>query len=114
MVTMAQEDTGRRSDDREDPRSPGAAFALHVTYAQWRPLIPVLILVGVGLALVLVDFRVGAVVLGAATGLAFTLRAVLADDAAGILAVRAKYLDLLVLGLLTSALILLAVIVPQG
>ena len=97
---------------REDPSSPGAAFARHVTWAQWRPLAIVLVVVAAGLPLVLVNFRLGAIVLGAAAALGFFLRLLLTDEAAGILAVRAKYLDLIVLSALAGGLFVLAIAVP--
>jgi len=101
-----------REASREDPRSPGAAFAVQVTWAQWRPLALVLAVMALGLPLVLVNFRLGALVLGGAATLAFFLRFFLTDEGAGILAVRAKYIDLIVLAGLSLGLLVLAVWVP--
>jgi hypothetical protein len=96
----------------EPPLTPAAAFALEVTAAQWRPLALVLLLAASGLGLLLVSFRLGALTVALSAAVAFTMRALLTDDAAGILAVRAKYLDLLFLGVVTVAIAVLAVWVP--
>lgn len=96
----------------EPPLHPEAAFALQVTRRQWRPLAVVLVLAAISLALVLVNFRLGALSLAAAVAVAFFLRLLLSEEAVGILAVRARYLDLAVLGLLTVGLTVLAVWVP--
>ena len=80
--------------------------------ATWRTHVAlVLVLLVVALALVLVAtdrWRRGATVLGAALVLAAGLRAVLPDDAAGLLAVRARIPDVLVYGGLGVALVFLA------
>jgi hypothetical protein len=96
----------------EPPLTPVAAFALSITREQWRPLSVVLAVAVVGLGLTLVNFRLGALILALSTGIAFCSRAILTDDAAGILAVRAKYLDLIVLGVLTVGIAVLAAWVP--
>lgn len=81
----------------------------------WRelPLMTVLALVGTGLVLGAVDrWRVGAVVLGAAVGLAAALRLLLPARRAGLLVVRSRRLDVAVLLVLAAGLVALASSVP--
>ena len=96
----------------EPPLTPRAAFALQVTARQWRPLILVLAIAGVGLALVWVNFRLGALTLAASCATALVIRAFRSEEDAGLLAVRAKYLDVLVLAGLTAGLAVLGLWVP--
>ena len=80
--------------------------------AQW-PLIVVLLIVVVSFVLVAADeFRIGSVVLAAGVITAFVLRVVLPDARAGLLAVRSRGVDLLVLGLLGGGLLVFALWVP--
>ena len=80
--------------------------------ATWRTHVPlVLVLLVAALALVLVAtdrWRRGATVLGAALVLAGGLRAVLPDDDAGLLAVRARIPDVLAYGGLGVSLVFFA------
>ena len=79
---------------------------------QW-PLLSVLSLIIVALVFVAADrFRVGSVLLALAVVYAVALRAVLPDDMAGLLAVRSRKVDLLVLGFLAAGLLVLALWVP--
>lgn len=81
-------------------------------WSQW-PL--ALVLVGVVTALVIVAFdrfRLGSLVLAASVLLAFVLRLVLPADRAGLLAVRSRSVDLVVLGVLGMALTVSAIWVP--
>ena len=81
-------------------------------WAQW-PISVVLIGVGAALAVVAVDrFRLGSLMLAASLVLAFVLRLVLPADRAGMLAVRSKRVDLVVLGALATALVVFALWVP--
>lgn len=57
-------------------------------------------------------FRFGLVVIAAAAVLAFVLRLRLSDKAAGMLAVRSRKADLIVLGVLSVGLMVLAIWVP--
>lgn len=57
-------------------------------------------------------FRFGLVVIAAAAVLAFALRLRLSDKAAGMLAVRSRKADLIVLGVLSVGLVVLAIWVP--
>lgn len=96
----------------EPPLHPEAAFAEQVTRAQWRPLALVLGITAVGLALVFVNFRAGTWLLAVATGVALLIRLLGSEAAAGLLAVRARYIDCLVLALLTLGLAVLGAWVP--
>jgi Protein of unknown function (DUF3017) len=96
----------------EPPLTPEAAFALEVTRHQWRPLVLVLAVAVAGVVLVLVNFRLGALTLAAAAGLACYLRLKRSEADAGLLAVRAKYIDLTVLLVLAVALAVLGLWVP--
>ncbi len=57
-------------------------------------------------------FRLGSLMLAASLVLAFILRLVLPTDRAGMLAVRSKRVDLIVLGALGGALVVFALWVP--
>jgi hypothetical protein len=73
------------------------------------------VLLGVGLGLLVVaadHFRRGTVILGASVLLACLLRAVLPERQAGMLVVRSRWFDVLMLGVLGAALTLLALAVP--
>ena len=81
-------------------------------WSQW-PIAVVLLGVVASLAIVAVDrFRLGSLMLAASLFLAFVLRLVLPDDRAGMLAVRSKRVDLVVLGVLAVALAGFALWVP--
>lgn len=81
-------------------------------WSQW-PL--ALVLVGVVSALIIVAldrFRLGSLVLAASVLLAFALRLLLPADRIGLLAVRSRTVDLVVLGLLGVTLTVFALWVP--
>ena len=81
-------------------------------WAQW-PIAVVLVAVGASLLVVALDrFRVGSLMLAASLVLAFVLRLILPADRAGMLAVRSKRVDLIVLGTLAGALVVFALWVP--
>ena len=81
-------------------------------WAQW-PLAIVLAGVVAALAVVALDrFRLGSLMLAASLVLAFVLRLVLPADRIGMLAVRSKRVDLVVLGTLAAALVVFALWVP--
>ncbi|MCH9720389.1 MAG: DUF3017 domain-containing protein [Actinomycetia bacterium] len=77
-----------------------------------RPLILVLLLAVSGLALMLVDFRLGTLILAGSATTALILRAVLPTRRAGLLVVRTRTIDLTILSALTGSLLLLALITP--
>jgi hypothetical protein len=77
-----------------------------------RPLILVLLLAVSGLALMLVDFRLGTLILAGSAATALILRAVLPTRRAGLLVVRTRTIDLTILSALTGSLLLLALITP--
>jgi hypothetical protein len=78
----------------------------------YLPLVTVCLAVLASLALLLLDFRLGAALLAASVGLALVFRVVLSDKQAGLLVVRSRVFDLWFLSALAAALALLAVIVP--
>jgi hypothetical protein len=81
-------------------------------WSQW-PITVVLVGVVAALAIVAVDrFRIGSLVLAASLVLAFVLRLVLPQDRVGMLAVRSRRVDLVVLGSLAAALVVFALWVP--
>ena len=81
-------------------------------WSQW-PIAVVLVAVGASLLVVALDrFRVGSLMLAASLVLAFVLRLILPADRAGMLAVRSKRVDLMVLGTLGGALVVFALWVP--
>ena len=96
----------------EPPLSPEAAFANSVTRKQWMPLVIVLLIAGAGVVLVLLNFRLGALTLAAAAGIACFWRGTRSEEAVGLLAVRAKYIDVIVLLALAAGLFVLGLWVP--
>jgi hypothetical protein len=83
-----------------------------VVRRQW-PLLVVLSVAAVGLLLVAFDgFRVGSGLLGFAVLLAGTARALLPARRVGLLAVRGRSFDVLLLLVMGVALVVLAVVVP--
>jgi Protein of unknown function (DUF3017) len=84
------------------------------TIDQW-PLALVLLGVACGLMILsFVDFRVGAVVLGASLVFAGALRTVLTHERAGLLAIRGRPIDLMTMYGLGVALTTVAVVVPPA
>lgn len=98
-------------------REPGAAKpprrgALGVVVRQW-PLL--LVLGGGALALLVVafdGFRLGCTLLGASVGFAAVARAVLPARRVGLLVVRSRPFDVVVLTAMGAALVVLAAVVP--
>ena len=81
------------------------------------PLILVSLIAGAGLLMLVADvggFRPGSTVIGAAVLLAALLRLVLSDRRAGLLAVRGRGTDVVLLVTLGSAIIVLAGLVPTA
>lgn len=79
---------------------------------QW-PLTVVLVLLAIALATIALDhFRRGAVLMSGSVVLAFFLRLLLTDEDAGLLAVRSKRVDLIVLALLGIGISVFTFIVP--
>lgn len=80
--------------------------------AQW-PIIVVLASMGAALLVVALNhFRIGSLMLAGSVVLAFVLRLLLPAKDAGLLAVRSKRVDLVVLGVLGAALVVFALWVP--
>lgn len=79
---------------------------------QW-PLGLVLLIMGVAVGFVALDqFRTGSVLLGVGVLTAFALRVVLPTARVGMLAVRTRTVDLIVLGSLGAGLLVFALWVP--
>lgn len=79
---------------------------------RWRQWPLGIVLAGVGIAVVLIAVdrvRAGTIVLAGSLVLAFALRALLPGDRPGMLAVRSRATDLVVLGILAAGLVVLAV-----
>lgn len=84
--------------------------ALHLP--QW-PTVLVFSSLAISIVIVLLDsFRAGALAFGASMALAFFFRLVLTDREAGMLKVRSRGVDLLILGLFAASITLLAFSVP--
>ncbi len=96
----------------EPPLTPVAAFALTATPRQWRPLALVLGIAAMGLILVWVNFRLGALTLAGSAGVACMIRLTRSEEDAGLLAVRAAYIDVLFLAGVTVGLAVLGLWVP--
>lgn len=81
-------------------------------WRQW-PIIIVLVGVGIALSLIALDyFRRGSVVLAGSVLLAAFLRLLLPDREAGLLVVRSRRVDVIVLGVLGALLAIFAFWVP--
>ncbi len=79
---------------------------------EW-PTVLVFTSLAISVLVVLLDsFRRGALLFGASMALAFFLRLVLTDREAGMLKVRSRVIDLLILGLFAASIALLAFWVP--
>ena len=100
---------GKEGDPREVAVDPARSRRRR---HEW-PLALVLLGVLAGLLLTAADrFRIGSAVLSATMLLALVLRAVLPERQAGLLVVRSRPLDLLVLGVLAVGMAVLTVVVP--
>ena len=99
-------------DDYEDLPSNVIALRGVSTKARYGAPVLVLSVFLLGLALMFVDFRVGALVIAGAVVLALVLRIVLPTRQAGLLVVRTKAIDVTVLAILAAGLVILALIVP--
>ena len=86
--------------------------ALGVLVRQW----PLLLVLGGGITALLVvasdDFRLGCTLLGASVGFAAVARAVLPARRVGLLVVRSRPFDVVVLAAMGAALVVLAAVVP--
>jgi len=86
--------------------------ALGVVLRQW----PLLLVLGGGATALLVvgagNFRLGCTLLGASVGFAAVARAVLPARRVGLLVVRSRLFDVVVLAVMGAALVVLAVVVP--
>jgi hypothetical protein len=109
-----------RPDDGDEARLDGEGNPIddqpliERTIDQW-PLALVLLAMASGLViLTFVDFRVGAIVLGAALVFAGALRTVLTHERAGLLAIRGRPIDLMTMYGLGVALTTVAVVVPPA
>lgn len=89
---------------------------LHRRQRRWWHQWPIgVVLLGVAVALIVVAldyFRIGSLILAGSLVLAFVLRLVLTTQQAGMLAVRSRTVDLIVLGGLALALAAFALWVP--
>jgi hypothetical protein len=92
--------------------TPPRRGALGVVVRQW----PLLIVLGGGLTALLVvasdGFRLGCTMLGASVGFAAVARAVLPVRRVGLLVVRSRLFDVVVLAAMGAALVVLAAVVP--
>lgn len=80
----------------------------------WPLLLCLLVVVGGGVTMALGQWRSGAIIVGAATLLAAGMRLVLPRQVAGLLVMRRRWIDVLVLAGLGIAIIAVAVSVPPG
>lgn len=80
--------------------------------ARYGPPTAVLGVAALGLALILVNFRLGTLVFTGSVVLALVLRIVLPTRQAGLLVVRTRAVDITVLSVLAAGLLVLALIVP--
>ena len=93
-------------------QEPSAGRSLRV----W-PLLIIVIGVVTGLVIAVVgesSWRLGALVIGASLGVGAVERIALPSGEAGLLRVRSKGFDVVVLMLMSAAIIALAIVVPEG
>lgn len=81
--------------------------------ARYGPPTAVLAVAAAGLALIVVNFRLGTLIFTASVLLALVLRIVLPTRQAGLLVVRTRAVDITVLSVLAAGLLLLALLVPS-
>ncbi len=79
---------------------------------RYGPLLIVILMGSIGLGLMLVDFRLGTLVMAAAAFTALILRAVLPTRRAGLLVVRTRTIELVTLAVIAGSLVVLALITP--
>lgn len=90
-----------------------ATFMLDLVRKEW-PILTVYFGLVVGLTVVtFIDFRTGAIVLALSVLWALILRWLLSDVHAGMLKVRRRRVDLVVLSVLGALLLVLALVVPH-
>ena len=108
---MAEEPRKLESDDL-----PLNVIALRGISARDRygPLVVVLTIAAVGLALMFIDFRLGTSILAGSVITALVMRLVLPTRRAGLLVVRTRTIDSVVLSIIAGGLLLLAIITPAG
>jgi hypothetical protein len=83
-----------------------------INLPEW-PLVLVFVGIFIALGVAVVDsFRLGAILFGGALVVAFFLRLVLTDHEAGMLKVRSRMVDLVVLGSFAAGMLLVAFAVP--
>ena len=72
-------------------------------------------MLAVGLAVVVAGgWRIGVLLMGCSFGVAFVGRIALPEDRAGMLRIRRPLLDLTTMGLCCVAMLLLALVIPEG
>lgn len=81
--------------------------------ARYGPPLLVLGVAGLGLGLLVLNFRLGTLIFAASMVLALVLRIMLPTRQAGLLVVRNRVIDITVLSVLAGGLVLLALIVPS-
>lgn len=81
---------------------------------RYGPLLIVLGIAGLGLGLMFVDFRLGTLLVAASVVTALVLRLVLPTRRAGLLVVRTRFIDTVVLSTLAGGLLILALITPAS
>jgi hypothetical protein len=74
-------------------------------------IVMAVLLIGLG-TVIFGAWRTGIVLIGSGFGLAFAFRAVLPDERAGMLRVRRRFFDLVVLALCCAGTIVLAIVIP--
>ena len=74
-------------------------------------IVMAVLLIGLG-TVVFGAWRTGIVVMGSSFGLAFVFRAVLPDERAGMLRVRRRFFDLVVLAVCCTGTLVLAAVIP--
>jgi hypothetical protein len=100
------------SDPHEDLPSNVIALRGVSPRARYGPPLLVVTVGAVGLGLIFVDFRLGTLVFALSVTLALVLRIVLPTRRAGLLVVRTRVVDIVVLSILAGGLLLLALLVP--
>lgn len=81
---------------------------------RYGPLLIVIAIAVLGLGALLIDFRLGTLILAGSVITALVMRIVLPTRRAGLLVVRTRTIDTAVLSIIAGGLLLLALITPAG
>lgn len=107
-------DADLQPDGRHRPRARGGGVLAARLLREWPTLLVWVGIIAAALVLATGHWRRGSTLFALTAGLAAVLRLVLPRPAAGLLAVRARWLDVLILALGAGGLFVLTMVVPAS